>query len=157
MRRGLVSWNSHPRAAIRGTNELAPESKLPSLPLDPLAPARRRKLMFSNLIESGSHAADLKRKGRFFLGTTAFYLLLLAGVGVGSIYAYNARLDAPSDYELLSVMRFAPAAAAEPERREQRPAASQSHANDITGRRGDSVETPYHGEQIASTTTREEQ
>jgi periplasmic protein TonB len=111
--------------------------------------------MFSNLIESGSHAADLKRKGRFFLGTTAFYLLLLAGVGVGSIYAYNARLDAPSDYELLSVMRFAPAAADEPVRRESRPAASQSHANDITVRREISVETPYHNDQIASTTTRE--
>jgi periplasmic protein TonB len=110
--------------------------------------------MFSNLIESGSHAADLKRKGRFFLGTTAFYLLLLAGVGVGSIYAYNARLDAPSDYELLSVMRFAPAAD-EPVRRESRPAASQSHSNDITVRREISVETPYHNDQIASTTTRE--
>jgi periplasmic protein TonB len=111
--------------------------------------------MFSNLIESGSHAADLKRKGRFFLGTTAFYLLLLAAVGVGSVYAYNARLDAPSDYELLSVMRFAPAAADEPERREQRPAANQSRANDITVRREISVETPYHNDRIASTTTRE--
>lgn len=111
--------------------------------------------MFGNLIESGSHAADLKRKGRFFLGTTAFYLLLLAAVGVGSIYAYNARLDAPADYELLSVMRFAPAADAEPERREPRPAASQSRVNDITTRREISVETPYHGEQIASINTRE--
>lgn len=111
--------------------------------------------MFSNLIESGSHAADLKRKGRFFLGTTAFYLLLLAAVGVGSVYAYNARLDAPSDYELLSVMRFAPVAADEPERRESRPAATQSRVNDITVRREISVETPYHSEQIASTATRE--
>ena len=32
--------------------------------------------MFSNLIESGSHAADLKRKGRFLLGTIALYCLL---------------------------------------------------------------------------------
>ena len=45
--------------------------------------------MFSNLIESGSHAADLRRKGRFFLGTVVFYGLLLVATGVGSIYAYN--------------------------------------------------------------------
>ena len=29
--------------------------------------------MFGNLIESGSHAADLKRRGRFFLASMAFY------------------------------------------------------------------------------------
>ena len=45
--------------------------------------------MFGNLIESGSHAADLKRKGRFFLGTIAFYCLLVVATGVGSIYASN--------------------------------------------------------------------
>lgn len=111
--------------------------------------------MFSNLIESGSHAADLKRKGRFFLGTTAFYILLLAATGVGSIYAYNARLDEQGDYEVISMMYFPPAAAAEPERREARPAASKSRVNDITVRREISVETPYHGEQIASRETRE--
>jgi protein TonB len=112
--------------------------------------------MFSNLIESGSHAADLKRKGRFFLGTTAFYILLLAATGVGSIYAYNARLDEPGDYEVISMMYFPPAAAAEPERRDEpRQAASQSRVNDITVRREISVETPYHGEQIASRDTRE--
>src|SRR3954468_17226086 len=48
---------------------------------------RRTPEMFSNLIESGSHTADLKRKGRFLLGTTLFYALLLAATGVGSIYA----------------------------------------------------------------------
>jgi periplasmic protein TonB len=111
--------------------------------------------MFSNLIESGSHAADLKRKGRFFLGTTAFYILLLAVTGVGSIYAYNARLDEPGDYEVISMMYFPPAAASQPERREPRPAASQSRVNDITVRREISVETPYRGEQIASKETKE--
>src|SRR5829696_9162089 len=70
---------------------------------------RRIPEMFSNLIESGSHAADLKRRGRFFLGTTLFYGLLLAATGVGSIYAYNARLDYDPDYELVALMRFPPA------------------------------------------------
>ena len=39
--------------------------------------------MVSNLVESGSHAADLKRKGSFFLGTRAFYGGLLLATGVG--------------------------------------------------------------------------
>ena len=73
--------------------------------------------MFSNLIESGSHAADLKRKGGFLLGTLAFYGLLLVATGVGSIYAYNARVE-DDDLEVYALMRFAPSKAeqAEPKR-----------------------------------------
>src|SRR5947209_6813654 len=76
--------------------------------------------MFSNLIESGSHASDLKRKGRFFLGTIAFYCLLLVATGVGSIYAYNVKLDDPAnDIEVIAMMRYPPAETrAEPERRQ---------------------------------------
>jgi periplasmic protein TonB len=102
--------------------------------------------MFSQLIESGSHASDLKRKGRFFLGTTLFYAVLLCVGGVGSIYAYNARLEEPAaDYELLSVMRFPPAEArSEPARREERrPATSPSRANQITMRTEIVLPTPY--------------
>lgn len=112
--------------------------------------------MFSNLIESGSHAADLKRKGRFFLGTTVFYILLLAAAGVGSIYAYNARLGEPSGYELISMMRFAPADSDEPRRREeQRPAASQSRAVQAATRTVLSYQTPYRADQIAPPNARE--
>ena len=102
--------------------------------------------MFSQLIESGSHARDLRRKGRFFLGTTLFYALLLCASGVGSIYAYNARLEEPSsDYELLSIMRFPPAESrAEPSRREeQRPAASPARPNQLTMRTSIVTQTPY--------------
>jgi len=63
--------------------------------------------MFSNLVESGSHAADLKRKGSFFLGTLAFYGLLLLATGVGSIYAYNAHVGG-DEYEV-QILKFAPA------------------------------------------------
>ncbi|HYE13862.1 MAG TPA: hypothetical protein VD968_05405, partial [Pyrinomonadaceae bacterium] len=60
--------------------------------------------MFSNLVESGSHAADLKRRGTFFAGTLAFYGLLLVTAGVGSIYAYNATLgDDSGELEILAV------------------------------------------------------
>jgi len=112
--------------------------------------------MFSNLIESGSHTADLKRKGRFFLGTTLFYGLLFAATGVGSIYAYTVRLDYDPDYELVALMRFPPAVSRdEPPRREQKAATSPSRANQIAMRTEASMQTPYHGERIASASTPE--
>jgi protein TonB len=112
--------------------------------------------MFSNLIESGSHAADLKRRGRFFLGTTLFYGLLLAVTGVGSIYAYNARLDYDPDYELVALMRFPPveARAQEPRREQQRAASSPSRTNQIAVRTEISMHTPY-SERVASASTPE--
>lgn len=113
--------------------------------------------MFSTLIESGSHVADLKRKGRFFLATTAFYGLLLAVTGVGSIYAYNARLEYDPDYELVSLLRFPPmeSHSAEPRREEQRAASAPARSNQIATRTEISVNTPYHGNRIASINTPE--
>jgi protein TonB len=107
--------------------------------------------MFSNLIESGSHRADLKRKGKFFLGATLFYSVLLAATGVGSIYAYNARLDDTSDYEILAVMRFSPSDDRPlPRHEEPRPAASNNRDQQFATRIGDvSVNTPYHGNRVA--------
>ena len=108
--------------------------------------------MFSNLIESGSHRADLKRKGKFFLGATAFYTLLLAATGVGSIYAYNARIDDTSYLEVYAIMRFSPAEArpAPARREEQRPAASNNREQQFATRIGDiSVVTPYHPDRVA--------
>jgi len=113
--------------------------------------------MFSNLIESGSHAADLKRRGRYLLATTAFYGLLLAVAGVGSIYAYNVRLDYDPDYEFVSMLRFPPAEtrSAEPRREEQRAATSPARSNQVTTRTEISVQTPYHGNRVASIDTPE--
>lgn len=108
--------------------------------------------MFSNLIESGSHRADLKRKGKFFLGATAFYTLLLAATGVGSIYAYNARIDDTSDLEVLAVMHFPPAETRpEPTRRvEPRPAVNNGRDQQFATRTGDiSVITPFRGDRVA--------
>ncbi|HWS87008.1 MAG TPA: energy transducer TonB [Pyrinomonadaceae bacterium] len=111
--------------------------------------------MFSNLIESGSHAGDLKRKGRFFLATTAFYGLLLAAAGVGSVYAYNAGLDYNPEYELISMMRFPPAEARseEPRREERRAASSPARADQVAMRIEASMVTPYKGEKIANAHT----
>lgn len=84
-------------------------------------------MMFSNLIESGSHAADLKRRGRYLLATTLFYGLLLAVTGVGSIYAYNVSLDYDPDYELVALMRFPPTEARAEQR--QQPRREQARAS----------------------------
>lgn len=44
--------------------------------------------MFENLVESGSHSEDLKRKGSFLLGFTALYVvLIIAGLIVGILWA----------------------------------------------------------------------
>jgi TonB family protein len=73
--------------------------------------------MFGNLVESGSHTKDFKRRGKFFLATLVFYSALLVAAGVGSIYAYNVNLDEQNQLELIAMMRFPPAAAkSEPER-----------------------------------------
>ena len=48
--------------------------------------------MFTNLIESSSHAQEFKRRGSFVLFTTVTYAALLLITGVVSIYAYDARL-----------------------------------------------------------------
>ena len=113
--------------------------------------------MFSNLIESGSHTADLKRKGKYLLATTAFYGLLLAVTGVGSIYAYNVRLDYNSDLEVISLMRFPPAEARseQPRREEPRAAAASARTNQVATRTEISVNTPYNGHRIARADTPE--
>jgi protein TonB len=113
-------------------------------------------MMFSNLIESGSHAADLKRRGRYLLATTLFYGLLLAVTGVGSIYAYNVRLDYDPDYELVALMRFPPVQpASEQQRREQqRAATSPSRVNQVATRIELSMQTPYP-QRVASASTPE--
>ncbi len=84
--------------------------------------------MFNNLIESGSHGRDLKRKGSFFIGTFLFYTVLLTAAGVGSIYAYNVRLDEQNDYEL-TLIRF-PAATekAEPQKPRAQPKSAATNS-----------------------------
>ncbi len=59
--------------------------------------------MFTNLIESSSHAKEFKRRGSFLLFTTATYLVLFVVTGVISIYAYDARLE-QQNLELVSLV-----------------------------------------------------
>jgi TonB family protein len=63
--------------------------------------------MFKQLVESGSHRADLARRSSFFVGTLACYLLLLVTTGVASVYTYNAQLD-NQNLELVALVAPAP-------------------------------------------------
>lgn len=59
--------------------------------------------MFNNLIESSSHRREFRRRGSFFLFTTASYALLFIIAGVVSIYAYDARME-DQNLELATIM-----------------------------------------------------
>lgn len=59
--------------------------------------------MFNNLIESSSHHREFRRRGSFFLFTTASYALLFIIAGVFSIYAYDARME-DQNLELATIM-----------------------------------------------------
>lgn len=86
--------------------------------------------MFNNLIESQSHRKEFKRRGRFLAITTAVYVVMFFAAGIGSIYAYDARLEAQNDLmlvEMLAPVTTAPARTVQPARQPmRRPAASNA-------------------------------
>src|ERR1051325_3467823 len=49
--------------------------------------------MFEHLVESGSHSADIKRKGSFLLGFAALYLVLIVVAGIAGIMWATASID----------------------------------------------------------------
>lgn len=59
--------------------------------------------MFNNLIESSSHRSEYRRRGSFFLFTTASYALFFVIAGIASIYAYDARMEDQTP-ELATIM-----------------------------------------------------
>ncbi len=112
--------------------------------------------MFGNLIESGSHRRDYKRKGKFFLGTLVFYSALMIAAGIGSIYAYNVSLDDQNQLELTAMLRFPTApATVEPEHRvEPKATGSSSPKAQAVTVKEVSVMTPYdEHRQLASKET----
>jgi TonB family protein len=50
--------------------------------------------MFTNLIESDSHAKEFKRRSSFFLATVAVYSLILSAAGIAGVLFYDARVEA---------------------------------------------------------------
>jgi protein TonB len=50
--------------------------------------------MFENLVESGSHSEDIKRKGGFLLSFAIIYLVLIVAAAVAGIWWASANIDA---------------------------------------------------------------
>ncbi|MFL6212238.1 MAG: TonB family protein [Pyrinomonadaceae bacterium] len=63
--------------------------------------------MFDSLVESGSHKDDLARKGSFFLGTLAIYGVVIVGLAILSIVAYNNSLP-EENLELMTMVAPVP-------------------------------------------------
>lgn len=57
--------------------------------------------MFDNLVESTSDKGDLSRKGSFFAGTMVIYATIITAILIGSIFWFDANLNAES-LELLT-------------------------------------------------------
>jgi protein TonB len=63
--------------------------------------------MFDSLVESGSHKDDLARKGSFFLGTMAIYAVIIIGLAILSVVAYNNSLP-EENLELMTMVAPVP-------------------------------------------------
>src|SRR5215213_10624950 len=92
--------------------------------------------MFTNLIESSSHAKELKRRGSFLLFTTATYVVLFVITGVVSIYAYDARLEQQNleFVTLLSPQDFAPEVTPQPAAPRQPQSTRETNNSNVTQR-----------------------
>ncbi len=64
--------------------------------------------MFEHLVESGSHAQDVKRKGSFLLAFTGVYIVLGVAFFIVGILWYNAQLDV-QNLELTALIAPVPA------------------------------------------------
>lgn len=85
--------------------------------------------MFTNLVESSSHAKEFKRRGSFVLFTTVTYGVLMVVMGVVSIYAYDARLEEQNleMVVLINPQDIAPQPAAQPVSQPQRPRSTDNN------------------------------
>jgi protein TonB len=109
--------------------------------------------MFDTLVESGSHADDLARKGSFFLGTLVIYAVVLVAVAVVGIYLYNDSIPDPS-LELLTLVAPAPMEAETP-KNEPKPAAAKNEPQ-VAMRQEISVVAPVvASHEVAKETTKE--
>jgi len=76
--------------------------------------------MFENLVESGSHSNDIKRKGGFLLGFTLAYLVLIIAGGVAGIWWATANIDAQT-LELTALVAPVPVQQQQQQKQEAKP------------------------------------
>jgi len=112
--------------------------------------------MFDTLVESGSHKDDFARKGSFLLGTMVLYAIVMALIGIGSIYWYNDSIPDPS-LELLTLVAPVPMQQeeqAKPKQEEPKPSEKQEAA--VVTRTEISVIAPIvKSNEVAKETTKE--
>ena len=97
--------------------------------------------MFNNLVESSSHRSEFRRRGSFFLFTTASYALFFVIAGIVSIYAYDARME-DQNLEIVTMMPLVDLTTPE------QPAATASPSRPNASRNSDS-QTNYSQRRIA--------
>ena len=74
--------------------------------------------MFENLVESGSHSADLKRKGSFLAGFALMYLVLIIIGLIAGIWWATANIDAQT-LELTALIAPVPVAAQQQQQKQE--------------------------------------
>jgi protein TonB len=89
--------------------------------------------MFENLVESGSHKEDLARKSSFILGTVIFYAVLLTGLGILSVYLYDAQLE-NQNLELTALVAPVPIPPQQEQQQESKPAEKQPEDRTVATR-----------------------
>jgi protein TonB len=111
--------------------------------------------MFENLVESTSHKDDLSRKGGFFLGTLAIYIVLFVVIGVVGIITYNDHLDA-QNMELMTMVAPVPIQQQQEEHHEQAKPQEVQHEQQVATRTEfvasnlDPTKVPQKVENVAS-------
>src|SRR5215813_5596586 len=76
--------------------------------------------MFENLVESGSHSEDLKRKGGFLIGFAITYVVLIFAFAIAGIWWYSANIDAQT-LELTALVAPVPVPQAQVQKQEAKP------------------------------------
>jgi protein TonB len=105
--------------------------------------------MFTNLIESQSHAREFKRRSSFFLITVIAYAIALTAGGVISVMAYDAQLEAQTSS--LELMSWVPPVTPEPRRPVEEVRVQPVRRTPTNAQIDPSIRTPIRTEGVAQT------
>jgi periplasmic protein TonB len=111
--------------------------------------------MFDSLVESGSHKDDVARKGSFLLGTFVIYAVVLTGLAVLSIVAYNSSLP-DENLELMTMVAPVPVQQQQEQQQQKQEAPKQQEQQQVATRTEfvastlDPTKVPQKVENVAS-------
>src|SRR5262252_5786454 len=90
--------------------------------------------MFENLVESGSHSEDLKRKGGFLVGVAITYVVLIFAFAIAGIWWYSANIDAQT-LELTALVAPVPVPQAQQQQKQEAKPEKQELAKNVDVRK----------------------